>query len=295
MEVLPERHHHSSPSSLLRETNSLVSLPQVCLRLREVTADPDHSSKEIANIIVHDPALTTRILRIANSVYYGLAQPISSIIHALNILGEKELNNLVIVTSLVKTMRSIKPPMDTNSHWRSSIFSAVMARNLAIHCGIEDELIEEYFIAGLLLDIGKLLLYFSEPDLLEVIESELRKGGSLDFEIEQRHLGFDHADVGAELARTWNFSEDLIGNIQEHHKSHSEQTSLGIAIAQLTGTVCDKFDFKNPRQIGLDKLNIEDLCLEKGLNLTTEQLCVTINNSYEDYLHAYEAFCGGPM
>ena len=154
MGISMEATKYPSADSLLMESNSLISLPEVCLKLREVIADSAHSRKDIADVIIHDPALTARVLRIANSAYYGLGQSVRDISHALSILGERELNNLVIVTSIVKTMKSVKTKMDINCFWRSSIFSAVLAKNLADHAGYDDEDMEEFFISGCLLHVG---------------------------------------------------------------------------------------------------------------------------------------------
>ena len=293
MEISMENDQHRSMHNLLIDTRSLISMPEVCFRLREVIADASHSRGEIVDIIVHDPALTTRLLRIVNSAYYGLGQPVRDISHALSILGEQELNNLVIVTSIVKSMKPVKPKqshMDINCYWRSSIFSAVMASNLAKHCSYAEEHIEEFFISGLLLNIGKLLIYYSEPELLEYVEKEMRDSGRPDFEKEQ--LGFDHADVGAAMAKSWNFSEHLTKSISGHHRSFSGENSRGQNIMALTGYLSDQLDFKYPKQVSLEGLDFGEHGLMDRLMLNDEQFCMIMNSSYEGYLLAFEAFCG---
>lgn len=292
MEISTEATKHTSAESLLAESNALISLPEVCLKLREVIADSSHSRKDIADIIVYDPALTARILKIANSAYYGLSQSVRDISHALSILGEKELNNLVIVTSIVKTMRSVKPKMDINCFWRSSIFSAVLARNLADNLGYDEENMEELFISGLLLNIGKLLLYYYEPDLLEHIEKEVDESSRQDYEVERETLGFDHADVGAAMAKSWNFPERLVDRIAGHHQSFTASNSAEQSMMFVTGYLSDQMDFKFPKQASLEGLESIEGSLLANLQLSEEQFCLIINNSYEGYLHAFDAFCG---
>ena len=283
---------YSSADSLLMESNSLISWPEVCLKLREVIADSSHSRKDIADIIIHDPALTARILKIANSAYYGLGQSVRDISHALSILGERELNNLVIVTSIVKTMKSVKSKMDINCFWRSSIFSAVLTRKLAEHVGYDEENLEEFFISGLLLNIGKLLLYYCEPDLLAFVEKGMRDDQRPDYEVEREQLGFDHADVGAAMATAWNFPERLTDMISGHHHSFTAKNSPEQSIIFLAAYLSDQLDFKYPRQASLDELESIDSGLMENLQLSEEQFCQILNNSYEGYLHAYDAFCG---
>ena len=280
------------PESLLNDTNALISLPEVCLQLRERLADPQHTRKEVARIILHDPALTARVLRIVNSAYYGLPQQISEISHALNILGEEELRNLVIVTSIVKTMAKVPSTVDIRSFWRASIFSAVLASNLARHITQDNEPLEDYFIAGLLLNIGRLLLYHHEPQLLEEVTRKMSDENLPDYIAERELLGFDHADVGALMASNWNFSAELVEYIRCHHRAVEELTRNSHAIMGLTGCFTDQFDFGKPKQVELDKLKHERQGLLDVMGLNWKDFCVIVNNSYEDYLHAYEAFCG---
>ncbi len=283
------------PESLLSDTNALISLPEVCLKLRELLADPQHTRREVADAILHDPALTARVLRIVNSAYYGLPQPVREISHALNILGEEELQNLVIVTSIVKTMAKVSTSVDIPSFWRASIFSAVMASNLAKHCIADAESWEEFFIAGLLLNIGSLLLYHHEPDLLEEVQRHKAETGDPTYLAEQELLGFDHSHVGALMATRWNFDEALIESIACHHCEADEivaRRSTSQSIMALTGHFADELDFQHPRQVDIEELQNSKQALLDMLNVSWQEFCVIANNSYEDYLQAYEAFCG---
>ena len=281
----------SCPESLLNDTNALISLPEVCLQLRERLADPQHTRKEVARVILHDPALTARVLRIVNSAYYGLPQQVSEISHALNILGEEELHNLVIVTSIVKTMAKVSSTVDIRSFWRGSIFSAVLASNLASRT-VQETSSEDFFIAGLLLNIGRLLLYHHEPTLLREVEQTMSVRRVPDHVAERELLGFDHADVGALMASKWNFSANLVENIRCHHRPVERLWKLEHAIMGMTAYFTDQFDFNKPKQVELDKLKHERQALLDTMGLDWKEFCVIVNNSYEGYLHAHEAFCG---
>ncbi len=283
---------YSCPESLISDTNALISLPEVCLQLRERLADPQHTRKEVARIILHDPALTTRVLRIVNSAHYALPQKVSEISHALNILGEEELQNLVIVTSIVKTMAKVSSTVDIRRFWRSSIFSAVMAKNLGRNSELEFKQAEDLFIAGLLLNIGRLLLYHHEPLLLQEVTARMEEQQLPDYIAERELLGFDHTDVGALMAGSWNFSAELVDHIRCHHRPVEELRSIQQAIMGMTAYFTDQFDFVKPKQVELDKLQHERQQLLDVIGLDWQEFCVIVNNSYEDYLHAHEAFCG---
>lgn len=281
-----------SLNTLLRETDSFISMPEVCFRLREVIADDAHSRGEIVDVIIHDPALATRLLRIVNSAYYGLGRAVKDISHALSILGEQELNNLVIVTSIFNSMKYKQSHMDINCYWRSSIFSAVMASNLAKHCNYAEENIEEIFISGLLLNVGKLLIYYREPGLLEFVEKQMLDSGRSDFEIEKEQLGFDHADVGAAMADSWNFSALLTESIFGHHLSFTDENSNVQNIMILTAYIGDQLDFKCPKQVSPLDVEFGEDGLMDALNLDGEHFSAIMNRSCADYLLAFEAFCG---
>ena len=271
---------YSCPESLISDTNALISLPEVCLQLRERLADPKHTRREVARIILHDPALTARVLRIVNSAY------------ALNILGEEELQNLVIVTSIVKTMAKVSSTVDIRSFWRASIFSAVMAKNFGHSAELDDLSPEDLFVAGLLLNIGRLLLYHHEPVLLDEVSKKTAEEKLPDYIVERELLGFDHADVGALMAGNWNFSPKLVESIRCHHRPIEELTDSCHAVMGLTAFFTDQFDFVRPKQVDLDKLQHERQSLLDAVGLSWQEFCVVVNNSYEDYLHAHEAFCG---
>lgn len=295
MEISRGHDQCHSIESLLDETNSLVSMPDVCFKLREVIASDSHSREDIVNIIVHDPALTTRLLRVVNSAFYGLGRPVRDISHALSILGEYELNNLVIVTSIVNSVKSNtskQPHMNINYYWRSSIYSAVMASELAKHTKCAAENIEEFFISGLLLNIGKLLIYHNEPELLNFVEQEMRDSGRPDFEIEKEQLGFDHADVGAVMAKSWNFSEHLTESITAHHQCYSDKNSILQNIMILTAYSSDQLDFSCPKQISAEDPEISEAGLMEKLQLSHEQYFAIVYNTNEGYSMAFEAFCG---
>lgn len=283
-----------TPEDLVEESGSLIALPEVCLRLRELLTNPYHSKEEVADTIIHDPALTARILRISNSAYYGLQQPIQSISHALCMIGEREVNNLVLVTSVVSSMNSIdsKTKMNLNSYWRSSIFAATIARELAKHCNYDKRDLEVFFISGLLLNIGKLLLYYKEPELLNFITEQALITSRSDFEIEREQIGFDHADVGAAMAKSWKFSDIIYTSIAEHHHKISATSESDQCIMYLSGLVSDQLDFEPAKQ-----LQIEDMALAENealskLNISVKEFYIIINNSYSQYLLGYEAFCG---
>src|SRR5690606_1429050 len=131
---------------------------------------------------------------------------------------------------------------DLAPFWKHSVFSAVLARAMAeeLECAAKEEL----FICGLLLDVGKLPLYWREPDLHREVMRRRREGHGADWEIERELLGYDHAPVGAELARRWNFSPLLVDTIARHHELPANDATLPQRIAALAGRLCEVADWE---------------------------------------------------
>lgn len=279
--------------ALLRETNSLVSLPEVCLKLRALLNDPHHTSRQVCNIIRHDPALCSRILRIVNSAHFGLGSPVMDIARALALLGEQALHNLVIVTAVVQSMDPAMPPgFDLNRFWKGSIFSAVLAANMAEELCPEQK--DELFVTGLLLNLGKLPLYHREPALFLEVQRLSRERACEEVEIERELLGFDHAEVGAALARAWNFPDLQAEIIGGHHDLPRVPGSLSARIATLAGALAEALDAEgNPEALQVledgDSAALEELA---GLALDSPVFAEILERSFLNCRQVFDAFFG---
>jgi HD-like signal output (HDOD) protein len=205
-----------SPEDLVKGVVKLISLPEIFIRINQVMENPNHNAKQLGDVISHDPSLTARVLRIVNSAYYALAVKIELVSRAVSVIGEDDLRNLVLATSAVDTFKRIPNQLvDIDLFWRHSVHTGIVARLLSKHCNILHG--ERLFVAGLLHDLGKLILYFKEPELSqEVLLSASENDGVL-FHAEQEILGFTHADVGGALMKNWEMADTLIDVIKHHH------------------------------------------------------------------------------
>lgn len=207
-----------NPEEMVAEVSTLVSLPLVCVRVNEMLADPHSTAASLGELISHDPSLTTRLLKLVNSAYYGLAREISTVSHAVAIVGTAELRSLVLATSAVRAFRGIPTDLvDMDSFWHHSVYCGLAARILAGRMGWKNR--ETLFVAGLLHDVGQLVLYHQAPrEAREVLERRESGSGAL-HELEQEVFGFTHADVGAALLRAWNLPQLLWEAVKYHHRA----------------------------------------------------------------------------
>jgi len=200
----------------IKNVPQLPSLPAVALRVLELVKQNNQSLGSVAKVISNDPALTAKVLKTVNSSFYGLPHQVSTINHAIVLLGMQTVKTLALGFSLAGSMNSNKSPsFDYVRFWRQSLFSAVAARTLAKLLYIKDP--EEAFLIGLLSDIGTLamhralgaeydqLLEASEGDQVELVRLSREK------------FDLDHAQVGGAMAEHWKFPSAIVESIRQHH------------------------------------------------------------------------------
>lgn len=204
-------------AELVQGVGELVSLPQAFVRINKLVEDPDSTTADIAEVVSQDPAFTVRLLRIANSSLYGFSSSIETVSRAVTLIGTSQVRNLALSTAVASTFAGIPNELvSMRNFWRHSLYCALIARSLAKRTGLDAEAL---FTAGLLHDIGELVIFNRLPDKArEVLVMVLDSGDQLPvYQAEQQILGFDHAAVGGELARQWELPPMLSECIAYHH------------------------------------------------------------------------------
>ncbi|NDV19297.1 HDOD domain-containing protein [Pseudodesulfovibrio sp. JC047] len=192
--------------------------PESVTRVLTVTADINCSQRDLVEEIKRDPVLTLKILRLVNSVFFGLSRDISSIDQASVYLGLNTLKNvslgLAVVGAIPKTAENC---LDMGGFWLHSLAVGTAARMLGLKLGISREDGAEYFAAGLLHDIGKVVFSLYMPEDFEKVLMQAARPGTTLYQCEKDVFGMTHVDVGAMLARKWSLPVDLRDAIARHH------------------------------------------------------------------------------
>ena len=204
-------------NKILAKVRSVPSIPSVVVKLRKFLRDPDVSFDELAKVIEFDPGLTVNLLQLANSAYFGWSGKIKTVKEAITRLGTNRIFQMVLCMSVAPMVR--KPikgyDMESNGLWKHSIATAICSEQLAMMQKIPDS--EEVFTAGLLHDMGKILLgTFVEIDD-EPIKDLVNSEGLSFNEAERRILGIDHAEAAAELLQYWKLPESVVAAARWHH------------------------------------------------------------------------------
>lgn len=213
-----------SARELVKGLSELVSLPDVCVRVNEMTEGTEFSAVEIAQVISQDPGLAAQILRIANSPYYGFPARIDTISRAVTIIGNRELRDLVLATSVINTFSLVEDDLlDLTSYWSHCLHVGVMARQLGARTRLRVLHGERLFVAGLLHDIGRLVMALRIPELVKVMLNRARNDKTKLHLAEREVFDLDHGQVGAELMRLWSFPNSLQAVARFHHEPQRAQ------------------------------------------------------------------------
>jgi HD-like signal output (HDOD) protein len=199
------------------EESELISLPEVYIRLQQVLGRDDYSMQEVTEVIQYDPAITTRLLNLVRSAYLGLGPRIDTVGHAVNYLGARSVHDLVLTTVLADSFSQIRnDAFNLQDFWHRSVKAALIARNLTREVAAADA--ERLFIAGLIHDIGQLLMQQVIPQQMRLVIETAREQSLPRHLVERQQLGFDAAAVGAELLGRWKLPETLVGAIAFRHE-----------------------------------------------------------------------------
>jgi diguanylate cyclase (GGDEF)-like protein len=251
----------------LRSLVNFPSPPGVATHIIELARDPDIEMSKVAKALSMDSALSTKILRIANSPLYAQRRKSENLRQALVVLGLNATLTLALSFSLVKSLRSGKPNgLDHPLYWRRALLAATSARALAD--AMHHPMAEEIFLAALLQDVGMLALDQVVPDLYR--GAALQRDHAALAEIERKRLQTDHAEIGGWLMRTWNLPERLHLAISHSHRVElaftAEPNQIFERCVALSGAVADLFILdaqerrfaetaqSSERSLGLDKM-----------------------------------------
>ncbi|MHC4320703.1 MAG: HDOD domain-containing protein [Planctomycetota bacterium] len=263
-------------AKLLTKVRDLPPLPQSVAQILELTGRAESSAKELAGVFERDPKLTVSTLKLANSSFYGFSGKISTISHAIVCLGLDTVKSIALTSSTQHILNNEIPAyaLEKGMLWQHSIGCAVCARIIAKRIGFKEA--EEAYIAGLLLDIGKIILSnFAEDQFIQIIKKSKNKRVSFD-RAEQEILGFDHPQIGGRIIKRWNLPPVLVDAVQYHHRPedanrHREITYIvhladSISCMLGIGLGCDGlmyvFEENTLDVLGLQKEDIESIMSE---------------------------------
>jgi len=227
----------------------MPSLSTTVIKVLETCNDPSASAYDLKRVISLDPVLTGRVLKLINSAYYSLGHPVSSLTRAIILLGINNVKNLALSFAILDNLTARRAPRSysADEFWTHSLGVGVIAKALASLKDAPSSVHEEFFIAGLLHDLGKLPLQSQLPaEYYRVWESAHRHEDEL-YQSEIRLLGIDHCSVGRMIARKWRLNPSLVDSLSHHHhpeESPSESREF-VSIVSLANLYANAFKIGN--------------------------------------------------
>lgn len=206
-----------SLEDIVKKTTDLPTFPAATLQVIQLTENSDRKASDVANALAQDQALSARVLRLANSAFFGLQRQVSELSEAVVVLGMRNVRNLALIASSYPWLARPLPGygLGPEALWNHSFACAVGAQMVAKRRS--QSLADTAFTAGLLCDIGKLALSaWFENKTAALYALAIRQGLTFD-EAESQVFGFDHSEVGGYLAEQWNLPASLVHAIRYHH------------------------------------------------------------------------------
>lgn len=219
---------------VFRSAALLPHLPEVVMELDRVTRGEGRAAHEIAAVVSKDPVIAGKVLRLANSAFYARKGPVSSLEHALRLVGMSDFRTMVIASGASAAVGDVSG-MDLRSYWTHGALAGYMSAAITDQGGGRDSGMA--FIAGLLHSIGSVLIHMVLPKQAREIDG---RSTSLDFlnraTVEQEVLGFDHAQVGGELLRRWRLPDSVVTAVTHYPRKSLSDGRLAVVVH--CGSVC---------------------------------------------------------
>ena len=228
---------------IVDKVQKLPTLPSVANKITSLINDPTCTAIQLAEVINKDQSLTTRVLRLVNSAFYSLAAEVTNVKHGIALLGFKTISQMVISISVFDVFAGkYGEEFDRRGFWIHSIGCGVISKIVAQRAKYHKE--DDCFTAGLLHDIGKVVLdQYLHEDMIQVIQRTREKEISFG-DAEQEVLGLNHADIGGQVMKKWNIPLPVMVAVQHHHQVPEERNGssfsqdLIVDIVRLSDVIC---------------------------------------------------------
>ena len=280
-----------SREELLKKAGDLKVLPFVARKILDTIGDEDASIEELGEIIEKDQTVTARVLKISNSALYGLRQEVTSLSHAIMVLGLKTIRSLVLSVSTRSLYKSFG--MKEKIIWDHSVGAAIAAKIISRGMGSDVE--EMAFIGGLMHDLGKVVLNNETPDIFMQALMKTYNDGVDSLDAENEVYGYTHTEIGAGVMEQWGFPPVLIRIVEGHHLNNGTLENISdplcakvTAVVHLADKICKKLGIgtRSPD----DELVLDILPSAAFLKITEEQLKLMIEEINETYSNEKAVF-----
>jgi len=205
----------------------IAALPAAYMEISRLLDDPHADFDTIGDAVSHDPAMSTYLLRMVNSAFFGRSRRVHLVSHAVGLVGRRQLRQVALATTVIHMFRMLPESLvDMESFWRHSLATGICARGLGKNLALSNE---QLFTAGLLHDVGSLVILMNRPLEARKILTTCAQGSTLVHEAERAILGCDHSEVGAALLEQWGIGGATATAVEHHHNPGAAPTNQRVA------------------------------------------------------------------
>ena len=232
------------PVDVAKKIKELTTLPLVCMKINALLEDPHTSTHDVKRVIETDAALTSKILQVANSSFYGNIGTVDDLNRAIMLIGTQGLRDITWATSVITSFSGMTNKfVDMATFWRHSLYVGTLAHTLAGKCRIIHK--DRLFLSGLLHDVGHLALYQAMPEEMEAVFEKAQNQNVPIQYAEKDVLGFTHAAVGFALLKLWRIPERVSRAVAYHHSpGKAEEYRLESAVVHLADQIANMSDIR---------------------------------------------------
>ena len=276
-----------SLEALLQQDSELSSLPEIFIRVSELLDDENSIFSKIAEVVETDPSLTSRILKMVNSAYYGFEHNVASISQSISILGRNRIRQILIGAVLGGVFGNMKNNVFfMEDYWHQSVKTAILSRLLCRQSSIADQS-DVIFTAGLLHQIGRLILVNKLPKLSLQVQQSIDTDGESIYQAEQRIFGYTHCEVGAAVINNWGLPPVLAEVIKFHHlPDQAQKFELEVKIVSLAKYLSFLVAPINQQEV---EYALEDISCWEDTGLSAEQITQSCNEADEQIYQVMES------
>ncbi len=245
-------------SAWVNEVSGLVSPPDVCIKVFDLIESHNPSAASIGEVVSRDPNLSLRLLKIVNSSYYNFSSKIDTVSRAIAVIGISELYSMVIAITAVKTFSHIPHNVvNMDTFWRHSLYTAVLSRLLAKRLNVLHP--ERLFVAGLMHDIGSLILYHRAPETAKELLIQAAGDEDVLHQAESEAFGFSHAAIGALLMKLWHIPEPICDAVANHHQpGMAKAGTMETAIIHMANSLANHTEIGAFCELPMTELTIDE-------------------------------------
>jgi putative nucleotidyltransferase with HDIG domain len=257
----------------VEKVSNLPTLPGIVTRIAEMVDSPETTGRQLGREIAKDQVISAKVLKLVNSGFYGFSEPISTIQHAVTLLGFNTVKSLVLSSTVLDLMKDSLPGL-----WEHSLACARTCSIIAGHIELDEQ--EEISTAGLLHDLGKVILRQTMEREFRRIANYVDRADMLFYQAEEKVLGVNHGEMGGWLLEKWALPPKLVEPIVDHHdfrpnRDYAENT----AILHLADILCRAQAFGSGGDRKIPRLALSAL---ETLKLTIDDVCEIMGRMHEE-------------